>query len=779
MATITFYGSNVQDSTLTTACDCASASGGTETSVRTTSASPNNFVEVCSHVNSLTGVTAIPATPTGRGWLFLPGAGTFATGNWSATITLSLVTSSIGASSKYTVRFFKYNGSTYTSIGTINSATVTVNTKTAYSFAATSMSTFTTLATDYVYTDLWWNDTTNVGGDDPTVYVSTSSTAGVTNDLMITTSTFTPSSTTNTFTAPSESVSLSEIYTIIGLPSLSESNSLSEILAFGGNPATIDTVSVLDLSTLVGKATIASESVSIGESTLLAGVPMPTENVSLLEVTTSQLGSFSTTDSASLSEVSNPTGITSIASESVQPGENTPALVGKPFPTDSVSLADLNALSGATSMASENVGLGESTLLSGVPMPIDSVSLADASTLQGVTSIAPDAITLGESTLITGKPSVTDAAVQPGESGPSLVGMLSNTDGAAIADATNLLGTTSIAPDSALPSDSSTLQGGAQSTDSAALTDQTNLVGSTQIASESVALGDSNSQSGQPQNFESILPSENDSHVGSTQSSDSVQLLELPQLTSQSQIVEIVSLSDQYTALGSTQIAPDTVQLSELLNLLGLIQSTDSVSLGETVSYFSAVVFIAPPEGVALSDSVSMAGSTQQVESVPISEQYTLQGGMVIVPEQVTLSELLQMVGVAQSIDSAQLSEQYSLLGSIQATDSVQLSELIPVIISGGTAIFIAPPDSVRLSESLSTVGSIKVVESVQLADTGVATIFPATNLIFYARGGDITIFTRQGQTDVYVRSGDIKENSRAGNAEVFTRSGNITLNEE
>jgi hypothetical protein len=156
-----------------------------------------------------------------------------------------------------------------------------------------------------------------------------------------------------------------------------------------------------------------------------------------------------------------------------------------------------------------------------------------------------------------------------------------------------------------------------------------------------------------------------------------------------------------------------------------------------------------------------MTGSTQQTDSAQISEQSTLQGGIVIVPEQVSLSELLQMVGGIQQTENAQISEQYSMLGTLQSTDLVQLSELIPVIVQGGTAIFIAPPDSVLLSESVSLVGSIKVTESVQTSDSGVATVFPTTNVIVYARGGNVTVFTRQG------------------NSKVFTRSGNITLNEE
>lgn len=189
------YGSNVLDSTLTTACVLATTSGGVETSATTTIASTSNpYAEILPRGGASTAVAALPS-PTGKGWIYFPGvAGTFAAANWSASITHSSAIKGVNT----VVRFYKYSSGTYTSIGTIT-ATNTTTAKTTYSYAATAMSAVTLGATDGIYVDLWWFDNnSNAGGDNPVIYTSNSSTAGVVNDVQITTSTFTPSGTQTT-----------------------------------------------------------------------------------------------------------------------------------------------------------------------------------------------------------------------------------------------------------------------------------------------------------------------------------------------------------------------------------------------------------------------------------------------------------------------------------------------------------------------------------------------------------------------------------------------------
>jgi hypothetical protein len=196
MAAITYYGSKVLDATLVTASDMSQTTGGTEGSSRTTTTGGAGLIyaEICSQAQTLAGNTAIPATPTGKGWISgaLPGAGSFANGNWSASVTLASSSNGGGAHANVTIRFFKYSGGVYTSIGTIVVA-YTQNAKKTYSFAATSMPLTTFGASDLVYVDLWWFDNNaNVGGDNPNVFLSTSATVGVANDMQVTTSVFTP-----------------------------------------------------------------------------------------------------------------------------------------------------------------------------------------------------------------------------------------------------------------------------------------------------------------------------------------------------------------------------------------------------------------------------------------------------------------------------------------------------------------------------------------------------------------------------------------------------------
>src|SRR5690242_3421919 len=104
--------------------------GGTETSATTTVTGTNVWVEVVSRSATLASVTAI-GSPSGKGWVFAPGAGSFALGNWSASVTLQ---ASAPGTTDITIRFYRYSGGVYNSIGTINKTGV-VGAKTTYSFA--------------------------------------------------------------------------------------------------------------------------------------------------------------------------------------------------------------------------------------------------------------------------------------------------------------------------------------------------------------------------------------------------------------------------------------------------------------------------------------------------------------------------------------------------------------------------------------------------------------------------------------------------------------------
>jgi hypothetical protein len=187
------YGSATHDATLTTACDLAAFQGGTETSATTTVTGTNAYAEIQSTSGTVASVSSIPGAPTGKGWVYQPGTGTFVAGNWSASVTLSSNQWGGSGHTDVTLRFFKYSSGTYTSIGTINTA-ITGTAKTTYSFSDTALSSLTFGANDLLYVDLWWHDNNAYAGtDNPTVYVSSSSSVGVADDMQIITSTFVPS----------------------------------------------------------------------------------------------------------------------------------------------------------------------------------------------------------------------------------------------------------------------------------------------------------------------------------------------------------------------------------------------------------------------------------------------------------------------------------------------------------------------------------------------------------------------------------------------------------
>jgi hypothetical protein len=191
----TYYGSTTADATLVTACDMASLLGGSETPVTTTMSGGAGLVygEITSQGLSVTGVTAIPATPTGNGWVLWPGAGTFQGGGWNLIVTLAATTwGGGGTHSTLTFRVFKYTGSTFSLIAS-SSVEVTSLSKTRYIFPPADGSLSSLSATDGVYYDLWWfDDAAHVGGDNPTLYLSSSlASGGVAGDMQGSTPLFT------------------------------------------------------------------------------------------------------------------------------------------------------------------------------------------------------------------------------------------------------------------------------------------------------------------------------------------------------------------------------------------------------------------------------------------------------------------------------------------------------------------------------------------------------------------------------------------------------------
>jgi hypothetical protein len=185
---LVLYGSNVSDANLSTASSMSTTTGGTEVAQTTTATGTAVWVEVLSRSATIATVTAI-GSPSDKGWVYSPGAGTFQTGNWSVSITLS---ASSPGTTDVTVRFYKLSGGVHTLIGTINKTGV-VGAKTTYSFTPTSFSSVTFAAGDLLVRDVWWHDTSGAD-DNPVIYESNSATQGVVSDV-VTTSVFIPAGT--------------------------------------------------------------------------------------------------------------------------------------------------------------------------------------------------------------------------------------------------------------------------------------------------------------------------------------------------------------------------------------------------------------------------------------------------------------------------------------------------------------------------------------------------------------------------------------------------------
>lgn len=189
-----WYGSAVASTTLTTAGQLSlNSTGGVETNTTSTSTDSSGlnmwYEEVWALGGSVGDSASIPS-PTGRGWLydstFLEGK-TIPSGNWSAAISED----DTGGFTAITfiVRSYKRSSSgVYTSIGSMQVANQSMSgTKTLYNIPNTSMVAMSFGIGDKLYLDHFLLPTTGHWSSDPIrIYLSNSSTLGVTNDFMIT-----------------------------------------------------------------------------------------------------------------------------------------------------------------------------------------------------------------------------------------------------------------------------------------------------------------------------------------------------------------------------------------------------------------------------------------------------------------------------------------------------------------------------------------------------------------------------------------------------------------
>ena len=265
MTALTLYGSNVASSTLGTACKLADTTGGTETNVTTTGpSSGNGYVEIFSQAATASLNASLPS-PDGKGWLYdntnLENQ-TISTGNWSASIAVK-DTAGSGPVQSFVIRFYKRSsGGVYTSIGSLTLSSQTINTtRTVYNFSASSLSSMSFGSGEKLYCDLFIQATG--WSSDPIVnYVSNSGTAGVANDLQITTPGYSPTATTQTETV-TETATGSEIVTATGLTRASET--ITETAT--GSEIVTTSITNVSIGTVMETAT-GSEVVAIASTML-------------------------------------------------------------------------------------------------------------------------------------------------------------------------------------------------------------------------------------------------------------------------------------------------------------------------------------------------------------------------------------------------------------------------------------------------------------------------------------------------------------------------------
>jgi hypothetical protein len=369
------YGSAVADTTLTTACLMATASGGVETSKVSNYTGTGNFGEVWSKGTAgVAAVSSIPA-PTGHGWVYYPGAGTFAAGNWALVLTYAAFANNQG---NQTFRAYKLSGGVYTAIGTIL-FTATATAKTTYSPTAVSMPAVTTGASDGIYFDLWYQDNTGAGGESATIYESTSSTAGVASDLQVTTSTFTAGGITNNTMASTDALVVSDLG-----PALqswpAEALTITESILYTATALPVDGLSAADrlLATDTALPSDAASVSDLGGSLQRWPIDTIPATDSLLATDTAQASeSLAATDSFLQTD-------TALEVESLIVSDVGGSL--QRWPVDGLSASD-RLLAQETVLSTEALSAGDSFLATDSYLPVEQIPVADTfSTGAGVTN---------------------------------------------------------------------------------------------------------------------------------------------------------------------------------------------------------------------------------------------------------------------------------------------------------------------------------------------------------------------------------------------------------
>ncbi len=190
------YGSNVADTTLTTAGQMGTTTGGVDVIAQTKMGTATGYGEIVAFGTSAAwAALAGPITsiaPTGKGWLFdsnVLASQQFPSGTWQATLFLR-ATVGTPTVTMY-VRFYAYDtvALTYTLIGSLASASTGLTaTATPYTLSG-SLSAFTLNANQKLYCDVWMNVTGAASSSSCQIafHESSSASLGVNGEMQITT----------------------------------------------------------------------------------------------------------------------------------------------------------------------------------------------------------------------------------------------------------------------------------------------------------------------------------------------------------------------------------------------------------------------------------------------------------------------------------------------------------------------------------------------------------------------------------------------------------------
>ena len=193
MSTI-FYASNVASTIggLTQSDQLSSAVGGAETSFTVTmpATSTNTYVELLAQGGSSSATNVLPA-PTGKGWSVSLAGNIIPSGTWSSAFTLAKSGSTMSGAALYVRWYRRTIDGLYYPIGATSLTSQSFSTtKTVYSLPGVSATLWQFVAGDTLYMDCFVsNGATSWASAVFTVYVSNSSSTGVTNDGTITTPT--------------------------------------------------------------------------------------------------------------------------------------------------------------------------------------------------------------------------------------------------------------------------------------------------------------------------------------------------------------------------------------------------------------------------------------------------------------------------------------------------------------------------------------------------------------------------------------------------------------